>query len=553
MVDKFEELLEMSMSDEFNVGSTVKGKVVQINEEGIFVDIGRKSEAILQYGKVLPDDIPEINVGSEIEAKIIGIKDGTYYLSKKALDFERGWNQIKKDFDTQNVINVRILRGVNNGYLAEAYRVASGFIHEKNFSKKPEMGDFVEAVVSEFNQKNKKVVFTRKPIIISEKKKRIEEEYADLQVGMEMEGRVEKLSNFGAFIRITDHIVGLLHISEMSHDHIKAPSSICRIGDKLRVKVINIDHENGRVGLSHKETYTDPILDIVEGEDYDGTVDNLTDFGAFVRLPNSVVGLVHISEISYAKFEKLSDVLRHQQKVRVKVLNVNFRDRRVSLSIKALEQDPWEIVHERYALGERIDVTVKELNNAGMVVVVDDNYEGFIPIGEITHERIEHPSKVHSVGDVAKAQIINIDAVRRKIRLSIRQTLDRFAEEGAQYVRVADEDRRPTAVAMTLGDLMAKSGLISTLAEEEAPAEPVAVEVSQTGADAESSGEPLAETPQTVENVPDEGEDMKVDELSEEAVEAVEAVELPTDEVVAETDSSVSNEESAAKKTETGD
>ena len=286
-----------------------------------------------------------------------------------------------------------------------------------------------------------------------------------------MDGRVEKLSNFGAFVRITDHIIGLMHISEMSHDHIKAPSTVCRIGDKLRVKIINIDHENGRVGLSHKETYTDPILDIVEGEDYEAVVDNLTDFGAFVRLPNTAVGLVHISEVTYAKFEKLSDVLRIGQKIRVKVLNVNIRDRRVSLSIKALEQDPWEAVHERFAVGERIDVTVKELNNAGIVVVLGDKYDGFIPIGEISHERIDHPSKVHAVGDVVKAQIINIDGPRRKIRLSIRQTLDRYAEEGTEYVRVTDEDRRPTAVAMTLGDLLAKSGLMATPIEEKISSE----------------------------------------------------------------------------------
>jgi len=470
VVDKFEELLDQSMAGDYSVGSTVKGKVVQISEEGIFVDIGTKSEAILAYNKIIPDDIPELDTGSEIEAKIIGRKEGIFHLSKRALDFERGWNKVKKDFDSQQIINVRIVRKVNNGFLAEAYRVASGFIHEKNFNKPPEIGTYVDAVISEFNQKNKKVVFTRKPIIIAEKKKKIEEEYTNLQVGIELEGRVEKLSNFGAFVRITNHIVGLLHISEMSHDHIKAPSSVCKVGDKIKVRIINIDHENGRVGLSHKETYTDPILDIVEGEDYEGVVENLTEFGAFVRLPNSVVGLVHISEVSYSRFEKLSDILRPSAKVRVKVLSVNIRDRRVSLSVKALEQDPWELIHEKYAVGERVDAKVKEINNAGMVVTIAEGFEGFIPIGEISHERIDHPSSVHELDDVVKAQIINIDPARRKIKLSIRQTLDRYAEDGGAHIRVSAEDAKPTAVAMTFGDVLAKSGIVASVkAEGEEP------------------------------------------------------------------------------------
>lgn len=466
MVDNYGDMVDKSLPVSYTVGSVVRGRVVQINEEGIFVDIGTKTEARLDYGKVVTDDIPEINAGSDIEAKIIGYKDGIYHLSKKALDYERGWALLEKDFKNQNTIKVRITRKVANGFMAEAYRVATGFIHEKNFTEEPKSNDMTEVVIAEFDSKKKKVVFSRRPLIIAEKKKKIEQEYENIQIGMEVEGKVEKLSAFGAFVKITDHVVGLLHISEMSHDHIKAPASVCKVGDKIKVRIISVDRENGRVGLSRKDTYSDPILEIVEGEDYEGVVENMTEFGAFVRLPNGVVGLVHISEISYARFEKVQDVLRTGLKTRVKVLSVNLRDRRVSLSIKQLDKDPWDAVHEKYAVGERLDVTVKEINNGGMVVSIDDAYEGFIPISEISHERIEHPSKLHSVGDVVKAQVINIDGQRRKIKLSIRQTLDRFAEDGVQDVRVSTEDSRPTAVAMTLGDLLSKSGFTASSVEE---------------------------------------------------------------------------------------
>ncbi|MEP0813528.1 MAG: S1 RNA-binding domain-containing protein [bacterium] len=462
MVDKFEEMLDRSLAEAHTVGSIVSGKVVQINEEGIFIDIGSKSEGILQYNKIIPDEIPEINIGDTIEAKIVLKKEGVYYLSKKALDFERGWNKIKKDFESQEILKVKITRKVQNGYMAEAYRVASGFLHEKNFQTPPSIGDEVDVVISEYNPKTKKLLFSRKPLIIAERKQRMEEEFQKIHVGMELEGKVEKLTEFGAFVRLNDYLTGLMHVSEMSHEHIKSPSHVCKLGDKIKVKIISIDRDSGRIGLSHKMTTTDPILDIIEGEDYEGKVENLTDFGAFVRLPNGVVGLVHISEISYNRFNKPGDVLKAGSKVRVKVLNVNIRDRRVSLSIKALEQDPWQVIHEKYGLGERVDVVIKELTSAGIVVKLDDHFEGFVPISEIAYERVEHPSKLYSVGDTVKAQVINLDPAKRKVKLSIKQTLDRFAPEGEQQdVRLTDAEAKPTGTAMKLGEMLAKSGIVA--------------------------------------------------------------------------------------------
>jgi small subunit ribosomal protein S1 len=462
MTNDFNNLLEEDLAGRsLAVGQVVDGTVVQISEDGVFVDIGAKSEGHLELDQIFQEELATLKIGDPVKVRIIKKKSGEYHLSKKSVDYEAAWNLLVADRKEDKVIDIKVAEKVKNGYMAEAYDLLQGFIHHTNFKGRPVLGDVYKAKILDLNRKARKLVFTRRDLIEKEETESLERDFGMLQEGMVIEGQVEKLSPYGAFIKITDTLTGLLHISEFSFDHVKKPSEVLKAGDMVQAKILQIDKEKKKISLSRKATMKDPMMTMIPGEELDGKVESLAEFGVFVKMENGVTGLVHISELSHNRCNHPSEVVSVGDVMRVKVLRIQPEDRRVSLSAKACERDPWTEVYSRYSVGQRVEGNVTQLMQSGMVMKLDDFFEAFIPISEISEERINHPSDMFEEGAETAGTIISIDTAKRRIRVSLRRVDESITDTATEVrglshhnVGGMSSDITATAGRVTLGDIL---------------------------------------------------------------------------------------------------
>ncbi|GEM_PF-1289042 len=580
MTSEFNNLLEEDLAGRsLAVGQVVDGTVVQISEDGVFVDIGAKSEGHLELDQIFQEELAKLQVGSPLRVRIVKKVEGEYKLSKKSVDYEEAWAKLMEDRNEDREVAVIVREKVKNGYMAVAYDILEGFIHHTNFKGRPTVGQEYTAKVLDLNRKARKLVFTRRDILKREEEESLARDYSMLQEGMVIEGVVEKLSPYGAFVKITDHLTGLLHISEFSFDHVKKPSEVLKPGDVVQVKILAIDREKNKISLSRKATLKDPLISLLPGEELDGTVESLADFGIFVKLDSGITGLVHISELSYRKFGHPSELFKPSDPIRVKILRVQLEDRRVSLSAKACERDPWEDVYSRYMVDQRIEGAVTQLLQSGAVVKLDDFFEAFVPIGEIAEERIKHPRDVLEENQQVQGVILSIDSAKRRIRVSLRRIHERAQDDGKAAVVTADvsavRDATPTAGKVTLGDILGSKLDLTSVAprdadkatdQEPAEGEGTPVEVKDESADEaetapDDAEEPAAESDAGAEPEPEaeaesetESEEAADAELAEDTVEEQAAVE-PEAEATAEEseDEAAADAEDPASDEETAD
>jgi len=457
-MQEFREILDEELSTgRAYQGAIVTGKIVHIGESGIFVDIGTKSEGLLPLDQVQPQELPRLQVGDEVRVKIVKKVDGEFRLSKIAVDLEEANNKIEEAIRNQATIDIVITKKVKNGYLALAFDVLEGFAHDSNFETPPEIGDVYKAQVLEFDRKTKTLVFTRRAILREEEERKRREEFEKFKAGMVVEGEVESLTNFGAFVKLSENVTGLIHISELGWHQVKKPSEVVKKNAKVKVKILEVDPENQRISLSLKATQPDPLSLLLPGEEVTGTVDSITDFGVFVKLQNNLTGLAHISELSYKKFSHPSELFRLRQKVRAKVLKVDVDQRRLALSIKACEEDPWEKIHEKYTEGANVTGEIIEIRDNGLVVKLDDYFEGFVPLAEISVDRIDNPKRRHKVGENLGFKVLHIDKKKRRIRLSRRQFIleeSRESRKGKEPEPVEYTEVKMAPPRVTLGDVI---------------------------------------------------------------------------------------------------
>lgn len=515
-MNEFNNLLEADLAGRsLTVGQVVEGTVVQISEDGIFIDIGAKSEGQLQLDQIFQEELAKLQVGDTVKVRIIKKADGVFQLSKKSVDYEEAWNKLIADRDEGKEVEITVREKVKNGYMATAYELLEGFVHHTNFHGKPTIGKTYNAQILDLNRKARKLVFTRREILKREEAEALERDYSMLQEGMVIEGEVEKLSPYGAFVKITDHLTGLLHISEFSYEHVRKPSEVLKPGEVVQVKILSIDREKNKISLSRKATIKDPLMTMLPGEEIDGVVESVVDFGIFVKLDMGVTGLVHISELSFRKFSHPSELYKPGDALRVKVLRVQLEDRRVSLSAKACERDPWEDVYSRYMVDQPVSGKVVQLLQSGAIIKLDEFFEAFLPISEISEERIKHPGDELEEGQEIEGIILSIDSSKRRIRVSIRRT--KAQPEGrseSRQVQVQDvgsrEDVTPTAGKVTLGDILgSKLDLTGVEREKEegaAAAESAVEESAQPEAGTEEAaaetGQPESETSEVEKPAP---------------------------------------------------
>ncbi|WP_039219594.1 bifunctional 4-hydroxy-3-methylbut-2-enyl diphosphate reductase/30S ribosomal protein S1 [Clostridium novyi] len=349
-----EQLAYMEQNDvKIAVGDTVKGQIISLNEKEAFINIGHKKDGIIPLKEATRDENVSMkdlfNVGDEIEAKVISLKnsDDCIVLSKIEIEREEAFKEIENAFNNKSEITIYIKESVNGGIIGR-YKGVRVFIpashvelfHVDDLSNY--IGKEMQVKIIEFkvNKRVTKIVASRRELLVKEQAEKEEEAWNTLKKDEVIEGEVRRLTSFGAFVDVNG-IDGLLHVSEISWGRVEKPEDVLKVGEKVKVFILDIDKENKKLSLSIKKLTDDPWTNIEEkypiGSIVLGKVVRFADFGAFIQLEPGVDGLVHVSEISYKRINKPSDVLKLNEEVKAKILNVNKDGKRLSLSIKEAE------------------------------------------------------------------------------------------------------------------------------------------------------------------------------------------------------------------------
>lgn len=329
-------------------GDTVKGKVISLNDDEVMVNIGYKSDGIIKRDELSND--PDINpvdilsVGDEIEVYIIKLDDGegNVILSKKRVDTVKSWDELEQAFNDKAIINAKVIEVVNGGAIAlvkglrgfiPISQIANRFVSDlQAFS-----GKSFDVKVIDFDKNKKRIVLSRKVVEAEEMENKKNRLWKTIEKDQIVEGQVKRITDFGAFVDIGG-VDGLVHISDLSWSHVKHPKEVVKEGDFVKVIVLDTDKQKNRISLGLKQASPHPWENIYEkynvGDIVDGKVVRLVDFGAFVMLEEGIEGLVHISQISDKHIAKPSDELKVNENVKVKILDVNKEDRKISLSIR---------------------------------------------------------------------------------------------------------------------------------------------------------------------------------------------------------------------------
>ncbi|WP_270179074.1 30S ribosomal protein S1 [Alkalihalobacillus sp. CinArs1] len=341
---------EMTEFKSFEVGDVVTGKISKVEEKHASVDVGFKIDGVLPISELSSLHVEKVSdalsEGDEIEVKVIKLSEDELVLSKKAVEADKAWDELEAKYQNSEAFEVEIADVVKGGLVVDLG--VRGFI-PASLVERHYVEDFADykgktlsVKIVEFDPEKSKVILSHRAVLEQEADVKKQETLASLQAGQIVEGTVQRLTDFGAFVDIGG-VDGLVHISQMAHHRVETPSEVVAEGQKVNVKILSVDRDNERISLSIKETLPGPWEEIEgkvkAGDEIEGTVKRLVSFGAFVEVAPGVEGLVHISEISNKHIGTPHEALSEGEQVRVKVLDVNLNEKRISLSIKVLEAE----------------------------------------------------------------------------------------------------------------------------------------------------------------------------------------------------------------------
>jgi small subunit ribosomal protein S1 len=423
--DLFEETLK-----NFSEGQIVKGKIVAINGREAVVDIGYKSEGLLDLSEF--DEPSSMQVGDEIDVLFEAIEDehGMVVLSKRKADRQRCWDDLISNANEGTVVEGRIFKKVRGGFMVDIGMEA--FLPASLVDLKPVknldqfLGQTSSFVIVKINHKRKNIVVSRKDFLEKEKDVTRRKMFEQMVVGQVIKGRVKNITDFGAFIDLGG-IDGLLHITDLSWGRVSHPSEVLSIGDNLDVMVIGIDKENEKVSLGLKQITKSPWETIDEkftvGAKVTGKVTNLVPYGAFVELEPGIEGLIHVSELSWTKrVTHPSELLSVGSEVEAIILSVDRDAKKISLGLKQMSANPWETAGERYHAGDVIEGKVRNITDYGIFVELEPGIDGLVHVSDISWlKKSAHPNEIAKKGDMIKVQILSLDPQNHKIALGIKQ------------------------------------------------------------------------------------------------------------------------------------
>ncbi|MBW2259097.1 MAG: 30S ribosomal protein S1 [Deltaproteobacteria bacterium] len=414
-------------------GQVVQGRIIQVDKEFVLVDIGYKSEGQVPITEVTkPDGVVEVEVGDTIDVMVErwDDEDGVVLLSKEKASKIKVWDDIKKAYEEDRVVQGVITNRVKGGLSVDIGVPA--FLPGSQVGLRPVrdldqmVGETFEFKVLKYNRKRSNIVLSRRVILEKERESRRAETLATIHEDKVIQGVVKNITEYGAFIDLGG-IDGLLHITDMSWGRIGHPSEMFSVADELEVKVLNLDLERERVSLGLKQLVPDPWTAAEEkypiASHVNGKVVSFTDYGAFVELEKGIEGLIHVSEMSWTKkIRHPSKVVSVGETVEAVVLNISAENRRISLGMKQVVPNPWDVVSEKYPVGTTIEGKIKNITDFGLFIGIDEGIDGLVHISDISWtKRIKHPSELYKKGDVVQAIVLNIDKENERFSLGVKQ------------------------------------------------------------------------------------------------------------------------------------
>lgn len=438
----FGSMLNKSIS-EVKVDELVKGRVVSITKDNIYIDIGFKSNGLVPVSEFVGSEL--LNIGDMVDVYIERIEDpkGNLVLSRSRADFMKTWDDILKLHATQQVVPVRILRRIKGGMVVELLGIEA-FLPGSQIDVRP-VRDFdswvtktIDVRVVKINHPNENVVVSHKILL--------EEQLADqrskilqtLEKGLVLAGGVKAISDFGVFVDLGG-VDGLVHITDLSWGRVAHPSEIVTLDQEVKVVVLDFDADKRRISLGMKQLTPHPWDTI--GEKYEpnstvhGKVVSLTDYGAFIEIEKGVEGLIHISEMSWTQHVKHpSQIVSMGQIVEAVVLNIDKVDKKLALGMKQLEPDPWQDLMQKYPVGSVHTGIVRNLTNFGLFVELEPGVDGLVHISDLSWtKKIRHPGEFVKKGDDLRVVVLSVDASNRRIALGHKQITenpwDNFGDE----------------------------------------------------------------------------------------------------------------------------
>ena len=425
-------LLDASLQN-FKEGSIIKGTIIEVRSKEVVVDIGYKSEGVIGLEEF--EEPETLKVGDEVEVLLERLEndDGAVVLSRQKAAQKQNWEKIVKIFNEGGTITGRVRKIVKGGLMinvgVEAFMPASqiDIIPPKNLKEFEDQT--IECRIVKLIEDRKNLVLSRREIIEAERAEKRAKLMSAIEKGSIVKGTVKNITDFGAFIDL-DGLDGLLHITDISWSRLTHPSEVLKVGQEIDVMVLEIDREKERVSLGLKQQTENPWEKIAEkypiGTRVKGKVTSLVPYGAFVELEQGIEGLIHVSEISWTKrIAKPSEVLEVGQAVEVAVTEVNPEEQKLSLSLRALEENPWDTIQEKYPIGSRVKGIVRNLTAYGAFVELQEGIDGMIHVSDLSWTRkINHPSEILKKNEEVEAQVLGIDKQNQRISLGIKQLGD---------------------------------------------------------------------------------------------------------------------------------
>ena len=442
--DTAESMFDESLLDankQFDVNQIVEGRIVEINDEFVVVDVGFKSEGAIHKNE-WDENEPPPEIGQTVKVLIEEVEDqhgapedvrAMISLSKRKAEKILQWEEMMLSVQEGQVVTGTVTRKIKGGLLVDIGVPVFLPASQVDIRRPNDIGDYIGRVVQcevlKIDETRRNIVVSRRSLIEKQREEDREHLMAELEIGQVRKGIVKNIADFGAFVDLGG-IDGLLHITDMSWERIGHPTEMVAIDQEIEVKILQIDREKQKIALGLKQKQNNPWTNIAEkyplGTTVPGEVVNVMSYGAFVKLEPGIEGLVHISEMSWTRrINHPSEMVQIGDKIDVKILGVDAQGQQLSLGIKQTQSNPWDIVLEKYPENAPVTGKVRNLTNYGAFIELEEGIDGLLHVSDMSWTRkISHPSELLTKGQQVHCRVLSVDQTRRRIALGLKQLDD---------------------------------------------------------------------------------------------------------------------------------
>jgi small subunit ribosomal protein S1 len=412
----------------------IKGRVVGMNDRDVLIDIGFKSEGIIDRSEFSEESLPAIGDQVEVYLEYLEDSSGNTILSKEKADFMLRWQSLIKAYEEETVITGKIIRRIKGGMIVDLGAVQA-FLPGSQLDVRP-ITDFdvyvdkdIDLRIVKLNEARKNIVVSHKMILEESLVEQRAALFEEIEIGSIMEGRVKNITDFGVFVDLGG-IDGLLHITDLSWGRVNHPSEMINLNDDITVKVIEYDAERKRVSLGLKQLTPHPWEEVdikyPIGVTVKGTIVSLTNYGAFIEIEPGVEGLIHVSEISWTRHIKNpSEEYSMGDKVEAKVISIDSHERKISLGVKQLTPDPWDEIEKEFEVGTKYSGKVQNLTQFGAFIELKEGIDGLVHVSDLSWTKVvRHAKNVLEKGQEVEVIILEVSRENRKISLGMKQLED---------------------------------------------------------------------------------------------------------------------------------